>query len=148
MGFAMDCASGASAERRRMIQPQASGSLLGGDIDFPIPDVCAVCGLPELPDSFRAPFRCDVPTLFISGSLDGRTPPTNAEEVRRGFSNSQHVIIDGAGHGNELFLSSPEIKHVMVAFMKTGRVSKEIIALPPLQFKELPAAPSESKKSE
>ena len=143
MGFAMDCASGASAARRRMIEQQTAESLLGGDIDFPIPQVCDGCGLQELPESFRAPVQSDVPTLFISGSLDGRTPPANAEEVRRGFRHSQHVIIDGAGHGNELFTSSPEIKSTMLTFMKSGRIIKDRIVLPAFEFKELPIAQSE-----
>jgi pimeloyl-ACP methyl ester carboxylesterase len=137
MGVAMDCTSGASVTRRRLIQQQASESLLGSDIDFPIPDVCAACGLQELPDSFRASFRCDVPTLFVSGSLDGRTPPTNAEEVRQGFSDSRSLVIAGAGHGHELFISSPEIKEAMLEFMTSGTVSTKTIQLPPIQFKEL-----------
>jgi pimeloyl-ACP methyl ester carboxylesterase len=136
MSFAMDCASGASHERRQLIEQQARQSLLGGDIDFPIPHICVACGLPELPDSFRAPLRCDVPSLFISGTLDGRTPPANAEEVRQGFSKSQHVIIEGAGHGNELFVSSPQIKEVILEFMKTGKVSGHRILLPPIEFKD------------
>jgi pimeloyl-ACP methyl ester carboxylesterase len=137
MGYAMDCASGASVARRRMIQQQANESILGGDIDFPIPQVCAECGLRELPSSFRAPVQCDVPTLFISGSFDGRTPPSNAEEVRQGFSHSWHVIIEGAGHGNELFISSAAIGAVILEFMKTGQGAVETIRLPPLQFQEL-----------
>jgi pimeloyl-ACP methyl ester carboxylesterase len=141
MGYAMDCASGASSARRQMIERQAAESLLGGDIDFPIPQLCDRCGLRELPASFRAPFQCDIPTLFISGSLDGRTPPANAEEVRRGFRHGQHVIIDGSGHGNELFSSSPEIKAVMLGFMKTGRIIQDRIVLPGFEFKELPTAP-------
>jgi pimeloyl-ACP methyl ester carboxylesterase len=138
MGFAMDCASGASSARRQTIEQQTAQSLIGGDIDFPIPQLCEGCGLRELPDAFRAPFQCDVSTLFISGSLDGRTPPSNAEEVRRGFSQSQHVIIEGAGHGNELFTSSAEIKALMLEFMKSGRVTKDRIELPEFKFKELP----------
>ena len=123
-----------------MIEEQGLASLLGGDIDFPIPRICAACGLPELPDSFRAPFGCDVPTLLLSGTLDGRTPPANAEEVRRGLRNSWHIFIDGAGHGNELFLSSPEIRTTMLEFMKTGQVATNTITLPPIQFKEFSAA--------
>jgi pimeloyl-ACP methyl ester carboxylesterase len=136
MSYAMDCASGASPGRRKLIQNQTSESLLGGDIDFPIPHVCTLCGLSELPEAFRTPLQCAVPTLFISGSLDGRTPPENAEEVRQGFSKSDHVIIEGAGHGNELFVSSPQIKEIILQFMRSGNVAVGRISLGPIQFKE------------
>jgi hypothetical protein len=77
----------------------------------------------------------DVPTLFISGTLDGRTPPENAEEVRRGFPHSYQVLIEGAGHGNDLFVSSPDIQKVMVEFMETGRIIENRITLPLLRFR-------------
>lgn len=140
MAFAMDCASGASAERRARIQREASATLLGGDVDFPVPDICPAWQLPELPASFRAPLRSTVPTLFISGTFDGRTPPANAEEIMKGFPNAQHVIIEGAGHGNELFISSPQIQEVMLEFMKTGTVSRHTIRLPPFELKPIPSA--------
>jgi pimeloyl-ACP methyl ester carboxylesterase len=59
-----------------------------------------------------------VPALFISGTLDGRTPVANAEEVQRGFRNSAHVIIDGASHGDDLFLSTPAILENVLAFAR------------------------------
>jgi TAP-like protein len=77
----------------------------------------------------------DVPTLFISGTLDGRTPAENAEEIRRGFSHSYRVLIEGAGHGNDLFVSSPDIQKVMVEFMETGRVIQNRITLPLFPFR-------------
>lgn len=137
MAFAMDCSSGASAERRARIQREAAGTVLGGDVDFPVPDICPAWQIPELPASFRAPLRSTVPTLFISGTFDGRTPPENVEEIMKGFPTGQHVIIEGAGHGNELFTSSPQIQEVMVEFMKTGTVSRRTIQLPRLEFKPL-----------
>ena len=70
----------------------------------------------------------------MSGTLDGRTPPRNAEEIRKGFPNSSHVLIEGAGHGNDLFVSSPEVQKVTFEFIKKGKVSIDRIELPPLRF--------------
>ena len=137
MAYAMDCASGASAQRRERIRREAEKTLFGDLIDFPLPEVCDAWGIPELKPPFRSPVRSAVPTLFLSGTLDGRTPPSNAEEVRKNFRNSYHVIIEGAGHGNELFISSPKIKDVMLEFMKSGKVSTTRITLPPLTFRPL-----------
>ena len=76
------------------------------------------------------------PYLFISGTLDVRTPPSNAEEVRKGFSNSVHLIVDGAVHSDPLFLSSPKIKEVMLEFMRGEKLSTTTITLPPLELAE------------
>lgn len=137
MAYMMDCASGLSNERRKQIAREASTTLLGDVMDFPFPDVCDAWGNPDAGTAFRAPARSSVPTLFISGTLDVRTPPTNAQEVRRGFPNSSHLIIDGAVHSDPLFLSSPQIKDVMLEFMKGQKISTTNITLEPLKFAPL-----------
>ena len=54
---------------------------------------------------FGAPVRSDIPALLISGTLDGRTPVRNGEEVLEYLPKAQHLIIEGAGHSDPLFLS-------------------------------------------
>ena len=56
--------------------------------------------------------------LLISGTLDGTTPVSNAEEVSRGLPNSTHLIVEGAGHGWELFYFTPEVRTAILAFLK------------------------------
>jgi hypothetical protein len=102
--------------------------------DFTIPEVCPAWGVPELPPGERTPVRSKIPVLFIGGTLDGLTPPGNAEEVRRGFPNRTHVLIEGSGHGNDLFVASPEITTLMIEYMRTGNVLTHRIQLPPLRF--------------
>jgi pimeloyl-ACP methyl ester carboxylesterase len=130
----MDCSSGVSPDRRRRIEAEARTSLLGDVMDLPFPDICDAWNAPDLGEAFRSPARTAVPTLFISGTLDVRTPPSNAEEVRKHFRNSEHLIIDGAVHSDPLFLSSPVIKDVMLQFMRGKRLSTTRIHLPPLRF--------------
>jgi hypothetical protein len=134
ISYTTDCASGASQERLARIERETRAGVLG-NLDFPIPDVCSAWDVSSLPAHDRTPVHSDVPTLFISGTLDGRTPPENAEEVRRGFPHSYRVLIEGAGHGNDLFVSSPDIQKVMVEFMETGRVIQNRIRLPLLRFR-------------
>src|SRR5258707_2715824 len=117
MSYVMDCASGASAERVLRIQMEAPETLLGTMIDFPFPEICDACGNPDLGPTFRAPFTSEVPVLFLSGSLDGRTPPSNAEEVRAGFSHSQHLIVENGAHGDET-LEAPGVPESMIDFLK------------------------------
>lgn len=140
MSYMMDCASGITATRRERIAGEAKETLLEDLTDVVIPAACDAWGSPDLGDEFRAPVKSNVPTLFISGTLDARTPVSNAEEYRAGFTNSAHLIIAGAVHSDPLFLSSPKIKDVMLEFMKGARISTERIELPPFEFMKLRAA--------
>src|SRR6185369_8793478 len=83
MSYMMDCASGQTAARRELIAREAKGTLLEDIFNFPFPDVCTEWNAPDLGDEFRAPLKSDVPVLFISGTLDARTPISNAEEYRK-----------------------------------------------------------------
>lgn len=113
LGLLMGCSSYATPARLEKIEAQRRETLLGAARAFPYPDICEVVhevvpGL-DLGDGFRSPVHSDVPTLFISGTMDGVTPLGNAVEVARGFPNGRHLLVHGAAHSDELFLSSPEI---------------------------------------
>jgi pimeloyl-ACP methyl ester carboxylesterase len=118
MSVAMDCASGASAAWLERIASEAPKALLGDAINIPFPGICAGLGIADLGDEYRRGVRSDVPVLLISGTLDGRTPPRNAETVARDFPHARHVVIEGAGHSDPLFLSSPQILEDMRAFLR------------------------------
>ena len=132
MGFAMDCASGTSAERVARIKREIPDSLLGVMTNYPFPEICDALKIPALPESFRAPLFSALPALFISGSLDSNTPPYQAEEVRWGFPNSAHVIVENAGHESTLTL--PETGKLMVDFLRGEDVAgRRIVAASPLK---------------
>lgn len=137
MMFMMDCASGISKKRFNQIEKEAENTLLGKKIDFPFPKICEAWNQNDLGDNFRASFKTNVPTLFISGTLDGRTPVSNAEETRQGFSNSQHLIIERAGHSDDLWISSPKIVESMLAFLKGEKITNLRITLPPLKWRKI-----------
>lgn len=137
MAFAMDCASFASKQRLARIKREGKESLLGDAPDFPFPEVCTAWGDLKLDESFRRPVQSNVKVLFLSGTLDGRTPPSNVEEILKGFPNASHVLIEGAGHGDELFTSSPKIKDVMLEFMSDGPLSNKKITLPKIKFQSV-----------
>ncbi|MEX0676364.1 MAG: alpha/beta fold hydrolase [Pirellulales bacterium] len=137
MAFMMDCASGASPERLAQIQREARQCLLGNAANFPMPEIRGAWGNPDLGPAFRAAVHSTLPVLFVSGTLDGRTPASNADEVQAGFPNSVQLVIDGAAHGDDLFVSSPTIKNVMVEFMKGHQLPATSIAIPPLRFSPL-----------
>jgi len=137
MTFMMDCASGQTAARRELIAREAKDTLLEDLSNFPFPGVCEEWNAPDLGDEFRSPLKSNVPVLFISGTLDARTPVSNAEEYLKGFTNGTHLIIDGAVHSDPLFLSSPKIKDGMMEFMRGQKVTVTRTAAPPMKFAPL-----------
>ncbi len=131
MPLAMDVASGQSPQRRAEVEAQARRSLFGDALNFPFPAVADGLGLRVLDDAFRAPLRSDVPTLLISGTLDGRTPPANAQALLPGLGNSTSLQVRGASHHHELWLGDPAIAEHIADFL-AGR---------PVEDAELEVAP-------
>jgi len=118
MGVLMVCYSGTSTARRKQIEREARSAQLDNAINFLLPEICKGLGNPDLGASFRAPIRSDVPVLLLSGTADGRTPPSNAEDVLRGFPNGQHLVIEGASHGYDLFYFFPGAQRILTGFLK------------------------------
>jgi pimeloyl-ACP methyl ester carboxylesterase len=67
-------------------------------------------------------------------TLDGRTRPRQAEELRRMMPNATTLIIEGAGHSDPLFLSSPKIFEAVKAFLRNEPIRERYISLPPITF--------------
>ena len=97
-------------------------------------DICARLGY-EGRALIRPPLISAVPALFISGTLDANTPPHHAEEVRWGFVNSTHLIVENAGHET---IPSAEVQAVIVDFFRGKDVSTRHVALPPPRFTRSP----------
>lgn len=133
--YAVNCASGVSPERMQRILAQEKESLLGRAMDFPFPEICDGWRVPDLGTAFRAPVRSDVPTLFVGGTLDMRTPVGNLEEVAAGFPNGARLVVEGGGHGDDLLLVVPELPRRLLAFFQGAAPGPEKIILPPLRFR-------------
>jgi pimeloyl-ACP methyl ester carboxylesterase len=88
----VDSASGVARARRAEIERERSQTLLGDAVDFPLPHVAEALGVTELGEAHQAAVCSDVPVLFVSGALDGRTPPDNVEEIVGGFPRARHVV--------------------------------------------------------
>lgn len=132
----MDCRSGASVARRTRIARERADrrNVLGDAINLPFPDLCDACGIEALPASYREPFRCSVPVLFVSGGLDARTPPENVAELRADFEHGVHVVADHAGH-ESLEVMVPTYRELLAAFLRGATVADATISLPPPKFR-------------
>ncbi|WP_255322866.1 alpha/beta hydrolase [Lysobacter sp. K5869] len=130
MPLAMDVASGQSPKRRALVEAQARESLFGDALNFPFPELADGLGLVDLGEAFRAPLRSAVPTLFVSGTLDGRTPQANAQALLPGFSKGKPLLIRGASHDNELWLGNPGIAENIADFLAGRPVEDEALDVP------------------
>ena len=93
-----DCASGATPARKEQIVMESPTTLLGDAINEPFHQLGDVLGNPDLGDDFRGRLVSDVPTLLVGGSLDVRTPISNAEELFPDLPNGELLTIAGVSH--------------------------------------------------
>ena len=138
MALMMDCSSGASPARLRRIAAEANdpANLLGDAVNVPYPDIAAAAGSPDLGEAFRAPFRCDVPVLFVSGAFDARTPPENVAEIAAGFPKHAHVVASSAGH-ESIERLDPGYRALQIDFLHGRPVQSRTLQLPPVRFRPL-----------
>lgn len=134
MPLAMDVASGASPQRRALIARAQARSIFGSALNFPIAHIGDGLGIADVGSAFRAPLHSAVPVLFISGTLDARTPPGNAESLRGGFASSVHLVLQGAAHDDDLWLSSPQVVERIQAFFGGSRLRDETLTVAPMSF--------------
>ncbi len=141
MPYAVACSAGASEDRRRRIAEQAATSLVGRQLDSVPPDICGALGVAPLDGSLRRDVTSDVPVLVVSGSLDARTPVQNGEDALRHLRRGVHLVVDGAGHGDDLLVSTPEIAARAAAFLGGGRIAPGRLAALPFE-KRVPKPPA------
>ncbi|MEM7583072.1 MAG: alpha/beta hydrolase [Acidobacteriota bacterium] len=130
MPEAMEATSSVSPARRARVLAERDQALLGDTLNLPVlPDwsLSKALGVTELPAAFRSPLRSKVPTLFLSGTLDGRTYPASHRELAAGFSRSTFLTIEGAGH--DLFMSSPRVEERILDFLARGVTSEKPITV-------------------
>jgi pimeloyl-ACP methyl ester carboxylesterase len=60
-------------------------------------NICSIWPRGPVDADFHSPLHSDVPVLLLSGSDDPVTPPTDAEQARRGFTRSVHIVLQGFG---------------------------------------------------
>lgn len=115
MANAVDCSVGWSAERLAQARREATQALFSNVNQPRSAEVCKAVGVPESGSTSQPRLWSTLPALFISGTLDTNTPPFQAEEVRWGFPNSAHLIVENGGHET---LPGSEVQTVVVDFFK------------------------------
>ena len=119
--------------RAMQSETEARNSLFGNisTIDMQ-PEICkAAVGDFTLGPKYFDPIYSTVPALFLSGTLDSNTPPTNADHVRWGFPNSTHLVVENGFHET---LPDDDVKAVVIDFFKGQDVSRRYLKFDPPHF--------------
>ncbi|MEO0559646.1 MAG: alpha/beta fold hydrolase [Bacteroidota bacterium] len=135
-GYAYDCASGISRERRALYGQSTAIDMVGNTWHEHETD-CAAWGV-DLGEGFRAGTDIDVPTVLLHGTWDMNTPFTNAQDLRPVFQNHHFVAIEGGSHGavREASQAIDGFSDALLRWYATGDWSQlpERVELPPLEW--------------
>lgn len=127
MQFAMRCSQGWSEERRAQVQRQAAHAILGNAMNIGLTaGSCVAARSADLGGENISSIWSAVPTLFLSGTLDVNTPPFQAEEIRWGFPNGTHIVVENGFHET---LPSPQVQAIIADFLKGEEVRGRAVKL-------------------
>lgn len=131
MANATDCSLGWSEARMARAQSESPGTL-SSNINLQwASGVCKSLGVAGQNATLTPRLWSTTPALFISGTLDTNTPPFQAEELRWGFPNSTHLIVENGGHET---LPSEEVQSIIVDFFKGQDVGARSVRFAPPRF--------------
>ncbi|MEO6228394.1 MAG: alpha/beta hydrolase [Thermomonas sp.] len=139
MPLAMDVASGIGDPRLALVEQQAKTALLGDTLNFPMPQLRDAFPQLDLGDGFRTAPVSHVPTLMLTGTLDGRTYPDSHREATAGLDHLQTITVINAGHN--LFMTTPEVRVAIERFMRGQPAISSTIVAPVPRFRPAPAVP-------
>ena len=145
MAVATDCASGGSPERIASAQEDGRTALLGGVGNlFLGPAFCELVGNPDLGAEARTPLSSETPALFLTGANDGIAPFDQTEEVRRGFPNGIHLLVENGWHET---LPAAAVQDAVVEFFRGENVRGRRLILEPTRFLSVEEAKAAATKS-
>ena len=132
LGYMLDGSSGVSPQRAARIAAESKKAVLGDAVNFPYPQIRDAWGNIDSGPRFREPIKSSVHTLFVTGELDGNTPPQQADEIRSGFRNAGRLTISNGGHGSAFTTSAAW--PVILSFLGGDKIRDETITAPRVRF--------------
>jgi pimeloyl-ACP methyl ester carboxylesterase len=125
MTLAVDCASGWSPRRLDAAERQSRAATMRNVNLQWRPEICrAIHGSTATPTAMSS---SSAPALFVTGTLDANTPVAQAEQFRRSFHTSVHVIVQNGGHET---LPIDRVQERILRFLSGQPVSSETIVEP------------------
>jgi pimeloyl-ACP methyl ester carboxylesterase len=131
MANGIDCSIGWSAARAARAASETPGALFSNVNLQWSPGLCQSLGFAGRGAAQLPRLWSDAPALFISGTLDTNTPPFQAEELRWGFPQSTHLVVENGGHET---LPAEEVQSIIVDFFKGQDVGGRGVRFDPPRF--------------
>ncbi|MEQ9301468.1 MAG: alpha/beta hydrolase [Cyclobacteriaceae bacterium] len=123
-GINQQVASGATQARWAEIKMEAEQSMFGNVVNFPFTGAKDHWPENKLKVNTLEPMKTDIPTLFITGTLDHRTPVEQVEETMKGFSNATHIKVENAGHAQAIW--DANVNNIFIpAFLSGEKVESQ-----------------------
>ena len=119
----IDSSLGTTPQRRRKLWNDPAVRYLSRSNFAPLMATAEIWPSPDVGDAFRTPVRCDIPTVFVNGDWDTKTPIENMYEIAPYFPNSRQVVVHRAGHGTMKLSTKeqhPEFIRRLAGFLLTG----------------------------
>ena len=135
-GINQQLASGASQERWSMIEKEAQESVFGNVVNFPFSAVKDHWPITSLSFDPSIPLKTDIPTLFITGTLDCRTPVAQVESIIQGFANAAHIRVENAGHEQAQW-AADVADNIIPSFVKGAFVAPTTVYYSDIEFVNL-----------
>lgn len=120
-GINQQLASGVGNERWAQILKEAEKSMFGNAVNFPFDLAKEHWPENKLSFDYTIPITSTIPTLFITGSLDCRTPIEQVEETMKGFKDTIHVRVENAGH-EQAHWNSKVADEIIPLFLRKGKI--------------------------
>ncbi len=132
-GINQQLASGASPARWSQIELEAEASMFGNVVNFPFSSAKDHWVPNHLSFDPSAPLTTAIPTLFITGDLDCRTPIEQVEETMNGFENAVHVTVENAGH-EQAHWDAEAADEIIPSFLKGEKINQTSIHYGDIEF--------------
>ncbi len=105
------------------LNAEVAGTFLKRDWIDPALEACHALGLTDAPPpDYLDPGLQQTPVLFISGGMDGATPPRYGENVLKWFPNGRHLVAPNGGHSFRGMMGC--VDHIMARFIESGSAAK------------------------
>ena len=135
-GINQQLASGVSPSRWEAIEEQVRESAFGNAVNFPFSAVKDHWVPTILSFDASEPVKTDIPTLFVTGTLDCRTPVEQVEETMEGFTNAAHIKVENAGHEQAQW-DAEVADDLIPAFIKGASVESSTVYYKDIKFIKL-----------
>jgi len=92
-----------------------------------------VWSTPKLTIDTSLPIETNIPTLFVTGDLDCRTPVKQIEEIMTGFKTAYHITVLNAGHEQAMWHKTT-FDETIPKFLSGKPIESSEVKYPSIQF--------------